>query len=222
MSDFFKIILKKIRLITIGNQREKALANYFFKIILNNNLSKKIKIIDYGAGYEPKVSFFLLEKLENYGKLAEIDCYDFYREKELTILNSNKKNINFLNLKNLKQNKKKYDFSIISDVLHHIGVNKEKLIVNILKRLKSKSKFILIKDHFETGFFSRTILRFMDFIGNYHNNVNIPKKYFCKKKFLELINSTKLKIKSKNHRLHIYNKIYFFSYPELHFMYLLK
>ena len=106
MSDFFKIILKKIRLIAIGNQREKALANYFCKIILNNHLSKKIKIIDYGAGYEPKVSFFLLEKLENYGKIAEIDCYDFYLKKELAILNSNKKNINFLNLKNLKQNKK--------------------------------------------------------------------------------------------------------------------
>ena len=62
----------------------------------------------------------------------------------------------------------------------------------------------------------------MDFIGNYHNNVNIPKKYFCKKKILELINLAKLKIKNKNHRLHIYNKIYFFSYPELHFIYLLK
>lgn len=138
---------------------------------------------------------FLLEKLENYGKLAEIDCYDFYREKELATLNSNKKNINFLNLKNLKQNKKKYDFSIISDVLHHIGVNKEKLIVNILKRLKSKSKFILIKDHFETGFFSRTILRFMDFIGNYHNNVNIPKKYFCKKKIFRANQFNKTKNK---------------------------
>ena len=42
MSDFFKIILKKIRLIAIGNQREKALANYFCKIILNNHISKTL------------------------------------------------------------------------------------------------------------------------------------------------------------------------------------
>ena len=40
------------------------------------------------------------------------------------------------------------------------------------------SKNIIIKDHFEFGFFSRQLLRFVDFYANYAYDVNIPKEYF--------------------------------------------
>ena len=216
-----KKILKNLRLILINNQREKKLAEYFCKIILNNHNSKKIKILDFGSGYEPKIAFYLLEKLNNSGKKVFIDCYDFYKKKELIKLN-NHKNINFINLKNLKFNKKKYDFSLICDVIHHIGVEKENILKKILINLKLKSKFILIKDHFENGFFSRTILRCMDFIGNYYNNVNIPNKYFKEKEFSNLIDISHLKIHLKIIGLRIYSRIFFFAHPKFQFIYLLK
>jgi len=216
-----KKILKNLRLILINNQREKKLAEYFCKIILNNHNSKKIKILDFGSGYEPKIAFYLLEKLNNSGKKVFIDCYDFYKKKELIKLN-NHKNIKFINLRNLKYNKKKYDFSLICDVFHHIGVEKESILKKILINLKLKSKFILIKDHFENGFYSRTILRCMDFIGNYYNNVNIPNKYFNEKKFSNLIDISHLKIHLKIIGLRIYSRIFFFARPKFQFIYLLK
>mgnify|MGYP003332037752 CR=1 FL=1 len=78
-----KKILKKLRIILIKNQRERKLAEYFCKIILNYHTSKKIKILDFGSGYEPKIAFYLLDMLYNAGKKVSIDCYDFYKKKKL-------------------------------------------------------------------------------------------------------------------------------------------
>ena len=73
------------------------------------------------------------------------------------------------------KNKKKYDLVIVVDVLHHIGIDSS---YKILKKLSKVSKNIIIKDHFEHGFFSRQLLRFVDFYANYAYDVNIPNKYY--------------------------------------------
>ena len=130
----------------------------------------------------------------------------------------------FINLiKKLEINNEYYDFAIISDVLHHIGVNKLDKISKIIIDLKSKSKFLIIKDHFEFNLISRQILRFMDFIGNYYNNVNIPKEYFKKKDFDIFIEKLNIKVIKKVNKNRYYSKKFlFFSNPNLHFIYLLK
>ncbi len=93
-------------------------------------------------------------------------------------------NIKFLNIKNLSNNNLiKFNFCLIVDVLHHIRLEKEKKIFNIVKKLKKKSKFLIIKDHFKYGFFSNLALIIMDFVGNYGDNVKIPKTYFSVSKF---------------------------------------
>ena len=73
------------------------------------------------------------------------------------------------------KNKKKFDIIIVVDVLHHIGIERS---FKTLKKLSKISKNIIIKDHFEFGFFSRQLLRFVDFYANYAYDVNIPKEYF--------------------------------------------
>ena len=73
--------------------------------------------------------------------------------------------------------------------MHHIGFENSDKIFTLLKDLSTISNFIIIKDHFEYSIFSRYLLRFMDFIGNYKDGVNIPKMYFSKEKYHKILNN---------------------------------
>ena len=63
----------------------------------------------------------------------------------------------------------------------------------------------------------------MDFIGNYYNDVNVPKKYFDKKNLTNLLRSANLTVVKKKTKIRYYSKFFFiFSNPKLHFIYVLK
>ena len=55
------------------------------------------------------------------------------------------------------------------------------------------SKFIIVKDHYEHGFLSRHLLRFVDFYANYAYDVNIPKKYYDYSSWKKTIKKSRLK-----------------------------
>lgn len=218
----FKIFLKKIRLFVLKNQREKNLSAAIVDIIIKYKKANKIKILDYGSGFEPKVAYLIKAGLNKSKVTSRITCLDLYRKKDLDFLNENS-SLQFRNISYLSQKNKKYDFCIVADTLHHVGVENQIQIRKILTKLKSKSKIIIIKDHFEYNFWSRQILRFMDFIGNYYNNVNVPKKYFKQQMFDRLLKSLNLKIISKILNVKYYSNLFiFFSNPKLHFIYVIK
>ena len=102
-----------------------------------------------------------------------------YNSKNLESLN-HINDIIFLNIEKLNADNTKYDFCLINDVLHHIGVEKVSELKNLIITLQNKAKYVLIKDHFQCGFFSNQTIRLMDFLGNYYNDVSTPKKYFDK------------------------------------------
>jgi len=187
-----KFLIKKLRDLAVGDYRSKILSDLVVKKIIKHNKKKNIKILDYGSGFQPNVMYFVYNKLTAvYKKKVVVDCYDFYTFKQLSKLNKKEKlPINFHKIDTIKLNKKKYDFAIINDVLHHIGIEKEVFIKNLLNDLLTKAKIIFIKDHFQQGFISNQIIRLMDFLGNYFNGVPIPKIYYTKKTFLELIKKT--------------------------------
>ena len=124
-------------------------------------------------------------------------CYDYYSKEQIKKMNVNK-NIKFFHINNLKQKKiNKFDFCLILDVLHHIGIDENKNeIYKITKKLKKLSKFIFIKDHFQYGFFSNLVLILMDIVGNYADNVKIPNIYFSTRTYEDFI--TKLKMTEIN------------------------
>ena len=174
-----KFFLKKLNNVLVGNFRTKILSEIIVNIILKYSNNKQIiKIVDYGSGYQPKVIFCIYEILKNKYKLnVKVDCYDIYDALHLKTLNKNS-DILFFPIKNLSLNDTKYDFCLINDVLHHIGINKVSELKNLINDLQNRATYILIKDHFQYGFFSNLTLRLMDFFGNYFNDVKIPTKYF--------------------------------------------
>ena len=105
-----------------------------------------------------------------------------YSSHDLQKLNQNK-DIIFNKIENIDLDKTEYNFCLLSDVLHHIGVEKVPELKKLINNLKNKAKFVLIKDHYQYGFFSKNTLRVMDFLGNYFNNVKTPRTYFTKKSF---------------------------------------
>ena len=225
MQTLLKYLIKFLRNLAVGDYRSKKLSNLIFNIISKYNKKKTIKILDFGSGHQPRLIYFLRKKLiSKYKTKIKIDCYDFYTKKEIVYLNKNYKNyFRFYSIHSLKNNKKSYDFALVNDVIHHIGIEKEKLIVKIINDLNKKSTFVLIKDHFQTGKISNFIIRVMDFLGNYFNNVSIPKIYYNKKTFGLLIKKTNSKIIYSIDSIKLYpSHLLFMSNPNFNFACLLR
>ena len=192
----------KLRNILFGKYREKVLGNIIcneIEKLKDLNKKKKITIIDYGSGYNPEVINRVIKSLQTKHKKPTFIayCYDYYSKEQIKKMNVNK-NIKFFHINNLKQKKlNKFDFCLLLDVLHHIGIDENKNeIYKITKKLKKLSKFIFIKDHFQYGFFSNLVLIIMDIVGNYADNVKIPNIYFSTRTYEDFI--TKLKMTEIN------------------------
>ena len=112
---------------------------------------------------------------------------------------------------------------MINDVLHHMNIEKEDLIISTLKQLLKISNILIVKDHFQSGPLSNNIIRFMDFLGNYFNDVEIPKKYYTKTNFDNLLKKIKVNILEKNISIKLYpSYLLFMANPDFHFVYLLE
>lgn len=75
-----------------------------------------------------------------------------------------------------------FDVAIFSDVLHHVSESNRAALLSEALRV---CRYVVVKDHFEYGFFSRHTLRAMDFFGNYGYGVSVPRRYFEKSSFRE-------------------------------------
>ena len=165
-----------------GGDRIKRLSLVMIKIskeIYKKN-KKKINILDFGCG-----SMEISKKLEKLSYVKKIVGVDTFSGKFKT------KKMQYIQYDEFfKKNKKNFDLIIAVDVLHHIGIDKSH---KTLKKLSKYSKNIIIKDHFEYGFFSRQLLRFVDFYANYAYDVNIPKRYFDYMSWKKTIRKSNLK-----------------------------
>ena len=175
-----------IRLIC-GGDRLKRITNIIDDLLKKEYLkkNKRLKILDFGCG-----SMEISKKLEEKNYIKSIVGSDIfnhsYKSKKLTYVSNER----------LFKKNEKFDVIFVVDVLHHVGINNAHKIINKLSKL---SKIIIIKDHFEYGFFSRQLLRFVDFYANYGYGVNVPKKYFNKNKWKKtLIKSNSKEIFRKN------------------------
>ncbi len=84
---------------------------------------------------------------------------------------------------------RQFDLTICVDVLHHIGVEEG---AKVLRELGRVSRYVVVKDHFEYGFFSRHLLRLADWYGNYAYGVNVPDRYFDPRSWAAIVSAAGL------------------------------
>jgi hypothetical protein len=174
-SDLIRKLFKGDRI-----KRISARVNFFIANEFSKNKSKKLTIIDFGCG-----SMEVSKKIQNNIFVKEIIGLDIFS------YNYAHKKLKYVKYKNLKEIENfKADIIVVIDVLHHIGVDSA---FKVLKKLSKISDTLIVKDHFEYGFFSRQLLRFVDFYANYSYGVTIPKKYFTISKWRETINKSLLR-----------------------------
>lgn len=88
---------------------------------------------------------------------------------------------------------KSADFALFTDVLHHVPEDGR---LPLLKEAARVADTVIVKDHLEYGTWSRTMLRAMDFIGNWGYGVSVPRRYFTEQSFRELCDLGGLRILS--------------------------
>ena len=75
----------------VFSMSEKELAKQFINLIKENITGNKVKILDYGSGFQPKVIQLIRAEMEKENISFEAHCFDFYSEKNLIDLNINSK-----------------------------------------------------------------------------------------------------------------------------------
>ena len=151
-----------------GGDRLNRISKVIDQILTQTYLKKKkrLKILDFGCG-----SMEISKKIKDKNYIKEIVGSDIFKHE----FKSNK--MSYISNYELFKKNKKFDIIFVIDVLHHIGVEDA---FKTIKRLSKLSNNIIVKDHFEHGFLSRQLLRFVDFYANYGYGVNVPEKYFSK------------------------------------------
>ena len=165
-----------------GGDRLKRITDIIEKLLreTHKDHKKKLKVLDFGCG-----SMEISKKLQYKKYIKQIVGSDIFKHKFVS------KKMMYLDNQKLFKSNKKFDVIFVVDVLHHIGIENAH---KIIKKLYKHSDKIIIKDHYEHGFFSRSLLRFVDFYANYGYGVNIPKKYFNKNSWSNTITKSKSKV----------------------------
>lgn len=224
--NIFRKFLSKFKEIISQKYRREVLSEVIcdeVSKLINIKENNKIKFLDYGSGYNPVLIKSVINKLSNRYKESSFEafCYDFYADDHLKLLNKNK-NIIFKKIDDI-EDAGKHDFCLIIDVLHHIGVENDEKISKLIKKLKLKSQFIIIKDHFQFGFFSNLLLIIMDLFSNYGDGTKIPKIYFNVNSYERLIFKNNFnEIKRINNKKYYKWYWFYFNKKNLQFLSILK
>jgi SAM-dependent methyltransferase len=99
-----------------------------------------------------------------------------------------------------------FDIVIFSDVLHHVPSH---MVIRLLESAARVGSFVLIKDHFEYGWFSRNMLRLMDFVGNFGYGVTVPKRYFTRDSFERIAHQSGIHIDEIHIGIRLYDHLPF-------------
>ncbi len=172
---FFKKLLIQFHQKASHNYRIEKLSTLIAGEINKLALQQPIRCLDVGCG-----DMILSESIQaKLSSQTNWTCIDIHPLPESLINEPKWKKYQQFDGRSFPFDDHSFDIIVICDVLHHDIEN----TVNLLSEAKRAGKYIFIKDHYEYGFFSRKMLRLMDFVGNWAYGVPIPDFYFTNKSF---------------------------------------
>jgi SAM-dependent methyltransferase len=92
-----------------------------------------------------------------------------------------------------------FDVALLCDVLHHAPEEAAKLLAEAAR----VARHVLVKDNFEYGPYSRTMLQLVDFVGN-RDGAGVPERYFTREGFVRLAAQLELVITALDAELDLY------------------
>lgn len=163
------------------------------------SVKKNLKCLDVGCG-----DMTLAEEIGKKLKYTNWICTDIH-ELPRDLLGSRKwkKYIQFNGVK-LDFNDNFFDIVVMSDILHHAS---EDQADSLLKEASRISRYVLIKDNFEYSIYSRSIMRILDFLGNYGYGISVPKKYYTPTSFSSKIKDANMQIIKMDKSIDFYSEI---------------
>jgi len=159
-----------------------------------------IRALDIGCG-----DMTLAENIAATNRALEWTCADIYELPEHFIMSEKWKKYRQFNGFTLPFEDTSFDVVMLSDVLHHCLPRS----VALLQEAGRVGRYVIVKDHYEYGLYSRQMLRLMDFVGNYGYGVEIPDHYFTPASFAETCKDAKLNINKISNNIDIYSKFPF-------------
>ena len=98
---------------------------------------------------------------------------------------------------------REFDVAVLCDVLHHTPETAARLLGEAAR----VARHVIVKDHFEYGAYSRSMLRLMDFVGNWGYGISVPERYFTREGFERVAAKQKLAITSLDCGLDLYEHL---------------
>ena len=112
-----------------------------------------------------------------------------------------------------------FDVVMFVDVLHHT----DDPAVLLAEAVRVTRRYVLLKDHFRTGFLAYATLRLMDWCGNVHHGVALPYNYLSESEWSRLYCQTGLTPVKTIRKLGLYPLPFNWLFGRsLHFVALLK
>jgi SAM-dependent methyltransferase len=93
-----------------------------------------------------------------------------------------------------------FDIALLCDVLHRIPENAARLLAEAGR----VARRVIVKERFEYGAYSRSMLRLMNFVGNWGYGIAVPEGFFTRDGFVRLAAEQGLVIKSLDCGLELY------------------
>lgn len=176
------------------NNRIKTLSSYLISFLPEN---EKLDCLDVGCG-DMKIAETIMKERP----LTDWICLDIYELPENLKGDEKYSKYRSFDGLNMPFNSQKFDYVLLCDVLHHSL--DQKFLLSECARVGEK---IIIKDHFQYGFFSNLILKWMDIFGNRAYGVHIPGHYFTQSSFDKLCNESGLRILKLNIGIKLYDHL---------------
>jgi hypothetical protein len=97
---------------------------------------------------------------------------------------------------------REFDIALLCDVLQHTPERAGELLAEAGR----VAKRVLVKDRFEYGSYSRTMLRLVDLVGTWGEGVGVPPRYFTREAFTRLVREQQFIITALDCGLSLYDQ----------------
>jgi SAM-dependent methyltransferase len=186
------------------NHRIHILARRIAAIIAQTiSTPESIRCLDIGCG-DMKISEFIQE-LDPRTVWNCIDLYDLPEELKKSDKWSRYQKYDG---RHIPFGDKSIDIVMLCDVLHHAGGD----AAGLLREASRVGRTIIVKDHFEYSLYSHTVLKALDFLGNWGYGVALPERYFSRNNFEKLCLSSGLKVRNIEVGVDLYSHLLVMKY----------